>query len=449
MRRRIVWLVAATTSAVVVSFIVPLALLVANLAEDRASARAKDQAQGVSILVATIEDRAVLLQAVESLSVGGPAVLVVTPDGAVLGGPATLPPDTGSSVQRARRDSAAFTIRADHGVDAIVPIATASGLAIVVATVPESEVRAGVSRAWATIIALGAVLIVASVLLARELGRRITTPLTEVAAVAHRLREGDRTARASGTGPPEALEVGTALNSLADRIDVLVDAERERVADLGHRLRTPMTALNLDTELIEDEEVAARLREHVAHLQRSVDTVVREARRPVREVLSGTCDLRAVVLDRVAFWSPLAEDQSRALRVTDPFAASVASATSSGSTGSAPVASTRRDFEVRLPAVDVRELVDTLLDNVFAHTPEGVPFAVELAAGAGEVRLTVSDGGPGLDPAYRGRGSSGSGSSGLGLDIVSRIARTGGGSVALDRGPLGGLAVTVTLPRTP
>ena len=56
MARRIAWLVAATTSAVVVAFIVPLCFLVANLADDRGTTRAREQAQSVATLVATLGD---------------------------------------------------------------------------------------------------------------------------------------------------------------------------------------------------------------------------------------------------------------------------------------------------------------------------------------------------------------------------------------------------------
>ncbi|MBK8729797.1 MAG: HAMP domain-containing protein [Tetrasphaera sp.] len=76
----------------------------------------------------------------------------------------------------------------------------------------------------------------------------MTTPVTAVAATAHRLREGELTPRARVGGPPETAELATAFNALAERIGVdLLDAERERVADLGHRLRTPVTALRLDS----------------------------------------------------------------------------------------------------------------------------------------------------------------------------------------------------------
>ena len=276
MARRIAFLVAATTSAVVVAFIVPLCFLVANLAEDRATTRAKEQAQSVATFVATLGDRDTLSRTVADLSARGPEVVVVEPDGSVLGGD-SVGADKVAAVERARTEQAAFTVTEDHGLDAVVPVATARGLEVVVATVPTSELRAGVTGAWVTIGVLGAALVAASVAVAWRLGRRISVPVTDVANVAHRLREGDATARAVPGGPPETAELGRALNALADRNHELVAAEREHAADLGHRLRTPVTALRLDTDLVRDPEVSRRLRDHVDELQRSIDDVVRDA----------------------------------------------------------------------------------------------------------------------------------------------------------------------------
>ena len=87
MARRIAWLVAATTSAVVVAFIVPLCFLIANIAEDRGTTRAREQAQSVATLVATLDDTATLSRTVADLSSRGPEVVVVEPDGQLLGQP--------------------------------------------------------------------------------------------------------------------------------------------------------------------------------------------------------------------------------------------------------------------------------------------------------------------------------------------------------------------------
>ncbi|MGA8044722.1 MAG: HAMP domain-containing sensor histidine kinase [Dermatophilaceae bacterium] len=451
MTRRIAFLVAATTSAVVLAFIVPLCFLVANLATDRATTRAREQAQSVATLVASLEDRNTLARTVSDAGIRGPEVVVVEADGTVLArdGVATadtLDRDTWAAVVRAREEQGAFTVDQDHGLDAVVPVATPRGLEVVVATVPTEELREGVLGAWVTIGTLGVALVALSVAAAFRLGRRTSEPVVEVARVAHRLREGDSTARAVPGGPPETAELGRSLNALADRIHELVTAERENVADLGHRLRTPVTALRLDTDLVADEELARRLRDHVDELQRSIDDVVREARRSVREELPRSSQMPAVVAARVAFWSPLAEDQGRRLTLAVDEGAVADPRTGATVTARSPVG---------LPSEDVREIVDILLDNVFAHTPEEAeirvtvrPVILDRVEGAGRagVGLTVEDAGPGLHRPYRGRGHSDAGSTGLGLAIVHRLAEGVGGSVRLDRSDLGGLHVTVTLP---
>lgn len=424
MTRRIAWLVAATTSAVVVAFVVPLCFLVANLAQDRATTRAREQAQSVARFTATLADEATLDRTVEDLSAQGPAVVVVQPDDTLLGGTEPLDARTLVAVERARRDQEAFTSMRDGGLDALVPVATAVGVDIVVASVTTDELHAGVPMAWLTIILLGVGLVAISVAAAWNLGRRVSIPVTDVAEVARRLHEGDSTARAVPGGPPETAELGRALNALADRIHGLVEAERENVADLGHRLRTPVTALRLDTDLVTDPEVADRLRSHVDHLQRSIDEVVREARRSVASELITRSSPGPVVTARVDFWRPLAEDQDRDLTLrADPEAPAV-----------------------ELSEDDLGELVDTLLDNVFAHTPEGAGIRVSVARGHEEAVVTVEDGGPGMALPWRGRGHSAGGSTGLGLAIVHRLAERGGGTVELGGSDLGGLRIRVALP---
>ncbi|MEO7754461.1 MAG: HAMP domain-containing sensor histidine kinase [Terracoccus sp.] len=426
MRRQITWLVAATTSAVVIAFIVPLCVLVANLAEDRATNRARQQAQSVATLVASVDSESVLSQALDLFTAQGMVVAVHTPTGRVLGRDDSAG-DEASEVALARSTRAASTERTDEGLDIIIPVQTEAGISVVESSVTDAELRQGVAAAWATIIGLGLLLVGAAAVIALRLGRRVSVPVTDLAAVAHRIREGELGTRAELTGPPETVELAGALNQLADRIDVLVAAERESVADLGHRLRTPVTALRLDTDLVADPELSSRLRHHVDELQRSVDAIVREARRPLRTALPTGCDLTPVVRARAVFWEPLAQDQGRAFEIS--------------TTGApAPVAVARED---------VTDVVDVLLDNVFAHTPEGTPVTVSVTLDGARVLLVVADGGPGAGEDSVERGRSGTGSSGLGLDIARRIAEAAGGAVSLGRSDLGGLAVEVSLPLHP
>jgi signal transduction histidine kinase len=259
---------------------------------------------------------------------------------------------------------------------------------------------------------------------ADRLGRRVSAPVSELAAVAHRLRAGELDARAVPRGPVETVELGTALNRLADRIGELLSAEREAVADLSHRLRTPLTALRLDAEMVAEPVLADRLRGHVGHLQRTVDAVVKDARRPVHSTLGRSCDAASVVRDRVAFWSALADDQGRDLTVSIPSVESRAA----------------------IDATDLVDVVDALVDNVFAHTPVGTAFAVSLRGNdPATVRLEVADSGPGApSPDVTVRGHSTAESTGLGLDIVRRAAIAAGGELVLATSPSGGLLAIVT-----
>jgi signal transduction histidine kinase len=84
---------------------------------------------------------------------------------------------------------------------------------------------------------------------------------------------------------------------------------------------------------------------------------------------------------------------------------------------------------------------------VFQHTAEGTGFAVTLHSGDGVVLIFFADGGPGIgdpDSALR-RGSSGAGSTGLGLDIARRVAESTGGGLKIDRSALGGAQVQMWL----
>lgn len=429
MRRRISWLVVATTSTVVVSFVIPLCLLVQTLAEDRGTAAADQEARNIAILVAGLYDDPQLDDLVATLDQrANPTTVVLTPDGRVLGDP-DVPATVLAADEDIRRAQAgeAFTVVDDQSARVLLPVVVEDGTAVVRTTVPESVLRSGVVPAWLGIIGLGVLLLALALVIALRLGRRISEPLLEVAAVAHQLREGDLAARARVRGTEETEELARALNGLAERTGELLAAERAAVADLSHRLRTPVTALRLDAEAVPEPALAQRLQEHIAVLQRTIDAVVREARRPVRTDLSAGCDASSVVGGRCRYWQALAEDQGRPVHVD------VAVDTDGG------------PLTVPVAADDLADLVDVLIDNVFAHTPEGTPFTVSLAATGGQVRLRVDDAGPG--PTSRPAGDR-TGSTGLGLDIARRTATGCGGDLTLGPGPGGGTRVEVTLPST-
>jgi len=116
----------------------------------------------------------------------------------------------------------------------------------------------GTNRWYLLIIGASLGLLVVAAAAGELLTRRITRPLVRTADTAQQLSVGDTTARAPTAGPREVADVGKALNRLADRIDELIAEERETVADLSHRLRTPLTTLRLDAEALSDPVEAER-----------------------------------------------------------------------------------------------------------------------------------------------------------------------------------------------
>lgn len=422
MRRQVSLLVAAISAAIVASFVIPLLLLVQTLAEDRGMAIASQQANIVAVLVSGLHENPRLADVLQPTLTNSPArTSVVLADGTVLGAPW---PDAAADpeYQRARL-GAAFSVRDAAGGRVYVPVLSDGGVAVTRATMTAAQLAEGVPLAWVSVIALGLLLTEVSVLVAARVGRGVSRPLLAVADTAHRLREGDLGARAPLAGPPETVELGSALNGLADRIEQLLAAERENVRSLAHRLRTPVTALRLEAEQVEDPVGRAELAELVGQLQASIDGVVRDAQRPLREDLPGACDATAVVAARIDYWRPLAEDQGRAVAVSLP---------------SGPL-------RVGLSELELSDVVDVGIDNIFAHTPEGTAFGVALSRVGDEVVLVLSDEGPGFPTV---RPVARQGTSGMGLEIARRLvgrargiletspAGTPGGEVRI-RMPLG------------
>jgi len=419
MRLRVVALVVATSSLVLVSFLVPLALVLRTLAADRAVSTATVEAQSMAPLVTALSPRSLQLTVDQVNAASSTPVTIFLPDGTVVGAPA---PRTASV--RLALSGQSFSAAVPGGVEVLVAVAgLQDGTAVIRSFVPGPVLRHGVTRAWLLLLGVGAFLLLLSVTVADQLARSLVRPLAALALAADRLAAGDLSARAAVTGPPEVRRAGNGLNRLAIRIDDLLAHERESVADLSHRLRTPLTALRIDAESLRD----SRLLDDVTAMERTVSEIIREARGrrggAAKQAQQASCDAAAVIAERAGFWRPLAEDQDRLMSVEVPAGPAL----------------------VRVSRDDLAACADILLENVFTHTPEGAALAVRLSSRAGGgAWLVVADDGPGFPPGgpVR-RGLSGGGSTGLGLDIARRIAEESGGTMTIGPSASGGRWVTL------
>lgn len=424
MRLRVIFLVLAIGSLILVSFMLPLALLLRSFATDSTTSAATTRAQFMAPLLPALSRRQ-LAVAVARANQQNPSepLTIFLPDGTRLGAPVLVSP-----AERLAARGESFTERVPGGVAIFVAVqglGSGSGTAVVETFVPNSQLRRGVTRAWILLGAVALGLLILAIIVADQLSRTMVRPLGQVADVADRLARGDLTARAPADGPHEIRQVSNGLNRLAIRIGELLAHERETLADLSHRLRTPLTALRIDAESVSDEEVMTRVISDIDALTRTVNEIIAEARRPAGSGTSAACDAVAVVRERAAYWRALAEDQERWMTVELP----------------------PYSLPVRVADQDLAACVDILLENVFAHTADGTAFSVRVSPRtAGGAWIVVSDNGPGFShPDVTLRGQSSAGSTGLGLDIARRISEGSGGTLTLGRSLHGGGAVTIGL----
>jgi signal transduction histidine kinase len=296
--------------------------------------------------------------------------------------------------------------------------------------VREALLRRGVTQAWTVLAVVGTLLVVLGIALADRLARSTVASIEELGRVTQRLHRGELDARVEPTGPGEVEEVGRTVNDLAERIGELLRTEREAAADLSHRLRTPLTALQLEADGLRSPRERRRFVEAVQQLTDAVSDVIREAREPRRpHAAVAVTDLAATVRERLAFWSVLADDQGRLWSSSLP----------------------DRPTPVAVAPGDLTAAVDALVSNVFAHTAEATGFRVAVVEGDGsDPLLVVEDDGGGIPPGSSvARGRSATGSTGLGLDIVRRTAERSGGGLVVARSPAGGARLEVRFGRSP
>jgi signal transduction histidine kinase len=421
MRWRLVVMAAATTSMVVVAFVVPLGIAVQTIAANEALNEAETEARSLAPAIATVQDPQVVSDLVRSASATSIGRLTVfMPDGVVMG--AADPGDPDITLARTGRS---FTTWTPNGADVLVPVVIPqTGVAVIEVEVPSSRLRRGVAAAWTILAAAGIGLVLLAVFVADRIARGVVVPTKALAHAAEQVAGGELQTRVEPAGPREVLEVGRAFNLLVGRINELLRAEREAAADLSHRLRTPLAALRLDLHRIADDPAAKRIDADVHAVEQAVSDVIRELRDKTKEGVRASADLFYTVRSRMDFWTALAREQGR------PFELNLSPA------------STRVD----LPREEIDAIVDVLIGNVFAHTSERAPFRVAIQPAGDQVRIVVEDEGAGFPAAMIARGSSGAGSTGLGLDIARRAAESAAGSLSISTRPGGGARVEVCLP---
>lgn len=262
---------------------------------------------------------------------------------------------------------------------------------------------------------------------AAVMARRVARPLSQLAASATEAARGGSASRVPEDGPDDVRRAARAFNAMTDQVRRTLQSQRQLLSAVGHDLRTPITAMRINSEFIEDEDLRERIQKNLEELQELTEAVLSAARgaggEPMRKI-----DLAALIDSLCTDLDELGTPVSWEAR------------------GAAPV---------NCRPNEIRRAVRNLIENAVAY---GNKAAVRLDAANGRYEVIVEDEGPGIPEADRQRvfepfvrleasRSTETGGSGLGLTLVKAIAEGHGGTIALENKQDRGLRARLSLPQ--
>jgi signal transduction histidine kinase len=295
--------------------------------------------------------------------------------------------------------------------------------------------------------------------------RHVLKPLEDMVDTAHNIGAGNLDTRVNvESTAPDVERLSDAMNAMLARLQTAFDQQdrtearlRQFVSNASHELRTPLAAILGHAELYH---------ERMARSPEDVDRAMRHITAEGTRMQSLVEDL--LLLARLDEGRQLARDAVDLTAVVDEAVAAVATLD-----GDHSVIVDAEPVEVIGDQLALRQIIDNLLINVVVHTPPGTTATVGLApvrvagrtdgdgdGGACQVRLVISDDGPGMPPEIaahvferfvraersRARPDGSLAGSGLGLSIVDELVRAHGGTITLDTSPGAGATFTITLP---
>jgi signal transduction histidine kinase len=260
------------------------------------------------------------------------------------------------------------------------------------------------------------------------IARRMSRPLRALADAARTFSPGEAATPLAEAGPADVRAVTAAFNALRLRVAAMLSEKDRMLGAIGHDLRTPLAALRVRIESVEDDDDRIRMAETIDEMSQTLDDILSLAR-------LGRSSEPPVEVDLGALVEAVVED-FRDLEAPVTFAEPPR-------------------LTIRLRPSLMRRAVRNLIENAIKY---GQVAHVALDIGEARVAVVVRDEGPGIpddrladvfDPFTRLETSRNrhTGGAGLGLALAQAIVREAGGQIALANRAEGGLEARITLPR--
>ncbi len=358
-------------------------------------------------------------------------IAVVTSDGTDLGQDYTNRPEiaaalSGEAVAGQRPSDSA-------GEDLLyvaVPVRSGADiLGTVRITYPAAEVDQAVDERVRGLLVVALITLVAAAFIAVLIARLVTEPLSRLRQTSEAIAGGDLGARVDPQAIGELGDVAQSFNTMAQRVETVVAAQRNFAGDASHQLRSPLTALRMRIETAQeladrDPEASAQALEQMAgdveRMQRLVEGLLALARADRGDQEREQVDVAVAVRQRVSDWEALAAE--RGVSIT---------------TDTADAAGSWLVWSV---SDGVGQVLDNYLDNALEAAPPDSELHVGLKRAGDWIEVSVEDAGAGLSSAERAhafdrfwRGTSERTGSGLGLAIVRSLADASGAEVELQQ----------------
>lgn len=257
---------------------------------------------------------------------------------------------------------------------------------------------------------------------------RLTYPLRRVSEAAERFGRGENADLLPETGPREIQELTATFNQMQDRLTRFA-ADRTRImAALGHDLRSPLTALRVRAELVDDDETKNAMISSIEEMQEMVETTLAFARGMAVSEPSESVELGSFLIQ-------LKHDMLNSFVFNDEDA----------------------DVTLRVRPNALRRALRNVIENAIRY---GGSADVSISRGQDMVSIEICDDGPGIpeeeieevfEPFFRLERSRSreTGGTGLGLSIARTLLRASGGDISLSNKPEGGVRARISLPIAP